>query len=122
MNTENLIDQLNKLVDQAPQSTVNNTVNKLLQWAHHQTVLGKTPATKTEIKENLGDLIHRLTPARSKIREQNLTAHQTETAMFNIMKSISTVDERTTNPDVIEYAEHLALEIMLAAKINIDDV
>lgn len=116
MNTKNLIDQLNTLIDKATPDALEiafyNVDVRLIDYK----------GRRKDAKEILTKLVEELSSARFEIGKHDLTAHQTEAAMFNIMKSISTVDERTTNPDVIDYAEHLAREIMLATKINIDDV
>lgn len=115
MTTENLIDQLNMLIDQAPQDVLETAFETM------DVRLADYKGRRKDAKEILSNLIQELVPARFEIKKQNFTTGQLEAAMFNIAREIARVDEYTNNPDVIDYAEHLAREIMYATKNTTPD-
>lgn len=121
MNTKNLIDQLNTLIDQAPREVVDRAFNEAADRMTGLPRFGTKMIIKEEATEILTNLIQELVPARREIKNKNFTNGQLEAAMFNITREISKVDEYTDNPDVIDYAELLAHEIMLATKNTTPD-
>lgn len=114
MNTETLIDQLNMLVDQAPSYVVDEAFSKATGKLNTIKFFEDDVITKKEAAEIITNLIQDLDPARDEIKNKPFTHRQLEAAMFNITREISQVDEYTDNPDVIDYAEHLARKIMYA--------
>ena len=121
MNTKNLIDQLNTLIDQAPAYVVDGAFSKAANRLNGFTGFENEIITKGEATEAITDLIQELAPARVKVKHKNFTGKQLEAAMFNITREIARVDEYTNNQDVIDYAERLAREIMYATKNTAPD-
>ena len=115
MNTKNLIDQLNTLIDQTPQDVLDNAFENM------DVRLADYKGRRKDAKEILSNLIQELVPARFEIKHKNFTNGQLEAAMFNITREIARVDEYTNTQDVIDYAEHLAREIMYATKNTTPD-
>lgn len=115
MNTNNLIDQLNTLIDQTPQDVLETAFETM------DVRLADYKGRREDAKEILSKLIQELAPARFEIKHKNFTNGQLEAAMFNITREIARVDEYTSNPDVIDYAEHLARKIMHATKNTTPD-
>ena len=115
VNTENLIDQLNTLIDQAPQDVLDNAFENM------DVRLADYKGRRNDAKEILANLIQELVLARFEIKHKNFTNGQLEAAMFNITREIARVDEYTNNQDVIDYAERLAREIMYATKNTAPD-
>lgn len=110
MNTNNLIDQLNTLIDQASPYVLD------IAFETMDVRLADYKGRRKDAKEILSKLIQELAPARFEIKHKNFTSGQLEAAMFNITREIARVDEYTNNPDVIDYAERLAREIMYATE------
>lgn len=121
MNTKNLIDQLNTLIDQAPDDILDSAFDKLHCWTIGSSKYEGDTISRAGAKEIISTLIKELSPARHEIKKQNFTTGQLEAAMFNIIQEIPKVDERTNNPAVIDYAEHLARKIMYATKNTAPD-
>lgn len=125
MNTKNLIDQINALIDQAPQDVVNDALERMKEELedHFDDTFGRYDegGSRANAKEILARLVKELAPARRTIRKHDFTGNQLEGAMFNIMTEISNVEERTDNPAVIDYAERLARKIMYATKNTTPD-
>lgn len=115
MNTNNLIDQLNTLIDQTPQDVLETAFETM------DVRLADYKGRRKDAKEILSKLIQELAPARFEIKHKNFTNGQLEAAMFNITREIARVDEYTSSPDVIDYAERLAREIMYATKNTTPD-
>ncbi|WP_347031738.1 hypothetical protein [Brevibacterium paucivorans] len=124
MNTKNLIDQLNTLIDQAPQNVVDRSLETMRDKLINDLDFSKRYAvdgSRGHAKEILANLVEELAPARFEIKHKNFTNGQLEAAMFNITREIARVDEYTNTQDVIDYAEHLAREIMYATKNTTPD-
>lgn len=125
MNTENLINQINTLIDQTPQDVINDALERMKEELedHFDDTFGRYDegGSRANAKEILARLVKDLAPARAEIRKHNFTTGQLESAMFNITREIARVDEYTDNPKVIDYAEHLAREIMYATKNTTPD-
>ena len=110
MNTETLINQLNTLIDQAPQDVLETAFENM------DVRLADYKGRRKDAKEILSKLIQELVLARFEIKHKNFTNGQLEAAMFNITREIARVDEYTDSPAVIDYAERLARKIMYATK------
>lgn len=115
VNTENLIDQLNTLIDQTPQDVLETAFETM------DVRLADYKGRREDAKEILANLIQELVLARFEIKHKNFTNGQLEAAMFNITREIARVDEYTDSPAVIDYAERLARKIMYATKNTTPD-
>lgn len=121
MITDNLINQLNILIAQAPAYVVDRAFSELADQLEDIKCLEDDAITKEGARGAITALIKDLAPARVEIKNKTFTGKQLEAAMFNITREISQVDEYTDNQDVIDYAERLARKIMYATKNTTPD-